>query len=519
MATGNAFFRSRFLPHSTQIHEMLRSQPPEILLPTFSTLSEELTRYNEEISRLRALLETLESDREALQSCYDAWRSLLAPVRRVPTEILVDIFARTRPKRLNDWWTPKSVKSHIAETHLLAVSQVCRRWYNIVLDTPTLWDTIHLNGRVWTHEMIPFLTLILERSQKSLLNVSISHNAGCEPIRRLLASHSERWQTVYIDFDFRDFPAAQGQVPSLETLELHNFNGPTDFFQVAPRLRNLTISGGIPPIIDTLPLSQLHTFACVWLSPLGAEEVISLMPCLSPATKFRLGIDISDYASEIVDFELPPTTSNIIGFTLDTVAVDQSETQLFVQLLTTIFKNLTLPNLHQLAFKSRTYPFGPMFFPHSEFISFSTRSSFYGHLKSLQLAHVVISEVDLLECLSALPLLQRLEIADHQLIGEEGADQHLVSDTLLSSLSRTVDLSSLLPDLRFLSCWSLLKFNDSVYLGFVLSRVQDEASFEAELRWLQGHHRELDPAAVGHLQELCAQRKLVFSFAEVTTEN
>ncbi|KAJ7433891.1 hypothetical protein B0H11DRAFT_1696169, partial [Mycena galericulata] len=94
-----------------------------------------LTRYEVEISRLRAQLETLKSDRGKLQGYYDACSSLLSPIRRVPSEILVDIFARARP-------VSRQAEIRLGKTNSFPLSWVCLRWYDIVLGTPTLWDTI-----------------------------------------------------------------------------------------------------------------------------------------------------------------------------------------------------------------------------------------------------------------------------------------------------------------------------------------------------------------------------------------
>ncbi|KAJ7784858.1 hypothetical protein DFH07DRAFT_726623, partial [Mycena maculata] len=53
---------------------------------------DEIGRHDDDISRFRAQLRSMESDREALQTHYDAYHSLISPLRRVPTEILVAIF-------------------------------------------------------------------------------------------------------------------------------------------------------------------------------------------------------------------------------------------------------------------------------------------------------------------------------------------------------------------------------------------------------------------------------------------
>ncbi|KAF8215775.1 hypothetical protein K438DRAFT_1799416, partial [Mycena galopus ATCC 62051] len=58
----------------------------------------------------------------------------------------------------------------------------------------------------------------------------------------------------------------------------------------------------------------------------------------------------------------------------------------------------------------------------------------------------------------------------------------------------------------------MLEFEDNTYLDLVLSRLKDEAPFEAELRWLPECRRELDSAVAARLRQLCIQKKLVFLF-------
>ncbi|KAF8215767.1 hypothetical protein K438DRAFT_609832 [Mycena galopus ATCC 62051] len=89
MATAhrNAFVRSHLMPDSTakaHIRELLRSNapPPDNLASTISELSRELTRYNDEIARIRAQLTDMESECLTLQTHHDACLSLLAPIRR-----------------------------------------------------------------------------------------------------------------------------------------------------------------------------------------------------------------------------------------------------------------------------------------------------------------------------------------------------------------------------------------------------------------------------------------------------
>ncbi|KAJ7437973.1 hypothetical protein B0H11DRAFT_1634368, partial [Mycena galericulata] len=101
---------------------------------------DELARHDGEISRLRAQLEIVESDRAALQAHYIACHSFLAPIRRVPAEILTEIFAYCRhhfstDESLDD----EEAKSRLVQGPLLTLARVCFYWYSITMGTPALW--------------------------------------------------------------------------------------------------------------------------------------------------------------------------------------------------------------------------------------------------------------------------------------------------------------------------------------------------------------------------------------------
>ncbi|KAJ6477936.1 hypothetical protein C8R47DRAFT_945993, partial [Mycena vitilis] len=93
----------------------------------------DLARYDDEIHVMQQALSQLISERQLLQQYNDGCRSLFAPVRRLPTEILTEIFALCHP-------TTDTIRA--AQSHLLPLAQVCWRWYETVIGTPRLWATI-----------------------------------------------------------------------------------------------------------------------------------------------------------------------------------------------------------------------------------------------------------------------------------------------------------------------------------------------------------------------------------------
>ncbi|KAJ7653037.1 hypothetical protein B0H17DRAFT_865281, partial [Mycena rosella] len=118
----------------------------------------EIARYDTEISRVKAQLGRLEADHAALHTHYVTCRGLLSPIRRLPSEILVDIFALCAGSFAPECdiggdgqETPVAIEmSRIAQMPLLTASAVCSRWHTIVMGTPTLWDTVELNSVLWT---------------------------------------------------------------------------------------------------------------------------------------------------------------------------------------------------------------------------------------------------------------------------------------------------------------------------------------------------------------------------------
>ncbi|KAJ7120044.1 hypothetical protein C8R44DRAFT_981998 [Mycena epipterygia] len=65
--------------------------------PIRSSLSDQLRKYDEKMVELQEELQQMAVERAALQTEYGDSRSLLAPVRRLPFEIMGEILARIRP--------------------------------------------------------------------------------------------------------------------------------------------------------------------------------------------------------------------------------------------------------------------------------------------------------------------------------------------------------------------------------------------------------------------------------------
>ncbi|KAK0234216.1 hypothetical protein IW262DRAFT_139803 [Armillaria fumosa] len=55
-------------------------------------MSDEMARLNSEMERVKSLMEEIEKDRELLQARIERYTALISPVRRLPPEIVSEIF-------------------------------------------------------------------------------------------------------------------------------------------------------------------------------------------------------------------------------------------------------------------------------------------------------------------------------------------------------------------------------------------------------------------------------------------
>ncbi|KAJ7434827.1 hypothetical protein B0H11DRAFT_2116223, partial [Mycena galericulata] len=533
------FIRTRLLAEPGQadrIRKLLRAHlpPPDHISSTISALSDELSRYDDEISRPKTQLSTLTADRAALDAYHNDCSSLLSPIRRLPSELLVEIFdlcARsfTPAFQFDDVpaVTLETELSRLAHAPLLAVSRVCALWHDIAMGTQSLWNTIELHNILWSTRASATKTVILV-----VISASVSEPQA--PALALLAAHSERWKSAGFmcgEADLLDLSDVKGRLPQLQSLELLGEPSPLDMFEIAPRLQRLHFSGSPADFaaLPKLPLHQLHELRCMetWgvseLLGFPASLALNLSTHLSNTAKFCLQLASLVLPPKIqLSGSLPSITSSMgslwigverDGFSAGNVTRPMGE----------IIKSLTLPALQEFEMDAEGYPRLALPWPQNEFRALSSRSSFHTHLLCLKLYHSIITPEQLPECLANLPALEMLGISDHRLIAEGGgADQLLIIDTLLGELTWTSNSERcLVPRLKSFNCQSLLQFDDTVYLNFVLSRLPtaraDEKNgekdpFEIGIWWLPGYHRELDPAVVERLDELRLQNQVAFLY-------
>ncbi|KAJ7274957.1 hypothetical protein C8J57DRAFT_238371 [Mycena rebaudengoi] len=540
-ACGHTFSSDLFPSpkEKADLAEILRSKcefPETSLRGVISGAPAELARCDMEIARQRGILDELQAARDSLQSCYNTCRSIVSALRRLPSEILCDIFALIPPdaRRDNRWLDRKGIAEEIglAQVHLLRVASVCSRWHVLVMGTPALWSEILLHLWDWVNSgsnqarMLALLNSVLDRGGDSPMTLRVERDANisaAEPLT-LVAQHSRRWRRVTLSItaaDIRHLSAVNGQLPLLEALTLDgrylNDRGSDllDLFGDAPRLTSLTFHGSLNALSAFSDMKRLQYFSLQNVAPAELSAALSFADKLSRSARFVLGYDLDDDGD--LPLGLAPVVVSIkaldIIFTCTGEDIDRTS-----KLLGEIFDNLTL-DAQELSLFSDLF----VEWPHLQSLAFFSRSSLSHSLKVLEIPNVVITEDVLAQCLGVLPALEKLVVSDQYRYYD--IFNYLIIDSLLRRLTWTPDPSCLVPRLNFLVCRTMFNFDDDVFLEFVLSRLEPgrkaDGPFNISLVLYNegGYECESSPALAQRLRELPAQKQVVFLLTDADPED
>ncbi|KAJ7160143.1 hypothetical protein C8R46DRAFT_1223640 [Mycena filopes] len=110
----------------------------------------DLAQLDAQIAQAQALLHRLSARRVELIEDIDAHKALLSPMRRLPQDVLGEIFISCLPSTHNAVVDPRSAP--------LLLGLVCRRWRGIAHSTPRLWSSLHIPCIRVGHDPIEALT-------------------------------------------------------------------------------------------------------------------------------------------------------------------------------------------------------------------------------------------------------------------------------------------------------------------------------------------------------------------------
>lgn len=235
------------------------------------------------ISRLQAQIESLSARKASLEKLKLDYMRLASPVRRLPAELLQEIFCHVPDDANRIFCFPRRAHSRHP---VLVLAMVCSLWRQHAISTGFLWSSfsIDLDGRITT-KSLTFLDTLLERTRAYTISFAVQWHRVRDEVELPFAltifdrlyKRSAQWQDAAFHIPSLQsavlLGAASKSFPQLTSLHLHAFDAKDQFqtnfrMQSAPKLSQLKLDGvsifKLPsqslPSLQTLEIEGKHRF-------------------------------------------------------------------------------------------------------------------------------------------------------------------------------------------------------------------------------------------------------------------
>ncbi|KAJ7176653.1 hypothetical protein C8R46DRAFT_41507 [Mycena filopes] len=437
-----------------------------------------------EISRLTLLLNELTLRRDMLNKLVDSHLALVIPARRLPEDVIREIFLACRPP------THFQHPGMSTEEAPLLLCQICRAWRRVAIATPRLWSSLHVDvlRNPKMAEVASATTIWLSRSGILPLSISVESPYCDEPdgtdasvLLASLAMFAGRWGDIRLYVPHSKAFAALSHLsppedlPLLRTLSIGSVpdvpHWPWECLPImtTPNLCSLTILDAEIFPFTHLPRTQLTELK---IETKDGRDSLSAAPAFSTADALTMMRDCSALENCTLEIDAgdPSLAATVISLPqLSCLEVTNMTTGLAVDRL---FVHLNLPKLDSLtytSFRERIHVLPP--------------HMFYPSLRFLILDGEALDGTSLVQGLRLLPHLHTLELNDEPLLPPESAD-FLGS---LSSSSGPGGRPEACPNLQQLQLWNLDATLDSALLAFVQARTAPDRAVASRLTRLGAH--------------------------------
>ncbi|KAK6972088.1 hypothetical protein R3P38DRAFT_3240650 [Favolaschia claudopus] len=304
--------RTNYCPLDDEVLEIrsLLAEPTRLLLV-----------LDEEISQLQKSIEKLTEKRQTLSGYIEEHKALISPIRRIPQDVLAEIFFACLPTHRNCVMTTSEAP--------VLLGRICSSWRALSLATPRLWASLHVvqpggsgASNDTTTQRFETMKLWLGRSGQCPLSISVytsyTHLFPEEPMPtqaqplpidlflKELSFHAKRWQHVSFSTTSDAFEAlahlSAADVPILESITVrlpppfppHDVTEWTQFGMFAgPRISKfLTSASCFSPSIPLRwhLLTNLDIVGSIWESRVDSEEALEVLIRCPQLQRFKLTV-------------------------------------------------------------------------------------------------------------------------------------------------------------------------------------------------------------------------------------
>ncbi|KAF7981064.1 hypothetical protein HWV62_35538 [Athelia sp. TMB] len=411
-------------------------------------IAADLLILDTEIGRLKKILKGLRHNRKALQRLSIGHHNVLNPTRRLPIEILGEIFIQLQ---------------HMLGGRSIAPTKVCRQWREVAIGTSKLWNHIKIS---YLNQMDVYMVPIwLQRSSGQPLTIELGRQGTVwghakrenTAVHDMIASHAHRWKDVKLHIT--------------DTMVSFLQNIPGDF----PMLHNLYITGLSRNLAATWPQNFNCAFSlriltlekCVYL-PISTFPWAKLTKCTLTGGNnscqdgyhvLSQAVNLQTFVMNLdARFPFSPTPLNHLSLsnlsTLDIIVISGEKSE-------DLFNLLTLPALIDLKVLDR-WSSNP--FEYTADMVIRSRCS----LKklSLQTRGTLTAHIPLRNLFNAIPSLSELELLKDAAAGWDDS----MMDFLTHVPYHAADLCCPLPKLTSVKLTVHRAFSYRKFVDFLSSR-------------------------------------------------
>ncbi|KAJ7101333.1 hypothetical protein B0H15DRAFT_408902 [Mycena belliarum] len=449
------------------------------------TPQQELADLDKEISRVQDQLDALTRRKAALDAYVEAHLAMISQARRLPDDIVREIFANCLPSHRN------SIVS--SDEAPLLLCQVCRPWREIALTTPRLWSSLHIvlpkKPLIHLQVLTQIVSEWLDRSGVLPLSLSVicsrswwTGEDNALPILQRLIQSSRRWQRIHFEFaNHLTFAALRDlrpdDVPILRDASIHGIErragrgwqstDPDDdpvksyrflSFLDASHIQRVSINGAHGMPTSALPLPWVHlTVLDITEGCLSYDEAVTIVR-RCPALE-KLALSIESLESRSTD-HVPPISLHRLRDLSIFCDTDGASTAFIALLL--------LPSLRAFKYSQRSALDGAL--------PFSPLLAQASHLEHFALSAVQLPPPPLLNrCLAAMPLLQHLELAADLRLLRPPTARDRQDHELVAHLTPRAAAAALCPHLATLTLAGLENISGEALVRLVKARAHAHA--------------------------------------------
>ena len=490
----------------------------------------QLTSFKKEMDQVQFKWNDLLEKSTILERQISDYRALTAPIRRLPEDILQEVFLQCLPQ------THNAILSS-SECPIL-LGRICRRWRDISLNTASLWASLHIP--IPHVQMLPLrptaievmqsndqrrvapkvaqrraraITEWLGRSGACTLNISIyeRHHGGPDPsppdIRNIifdaLIPFADRWGSLHCDTPASSSTRIAALAPSVfSRLHTLKVQGPLGGYRLqvpltesgfirAPQLKIFSYMFVMEdPSKFRLRLSQLTTLELYNNSNVGPTQYLTVDKVAMFLTACPLlrecRFDVAKHRESNATQAAAQTPSNDIPVSIPLLYLRRLHIDSPWEDISTLFDALDLPVLEHLEYHTGTHTAVPL-------LSLLPRTANTLHVLTLDPRFYSLAELDTCFCACAgvteltlrqsehsskrirPPVLMQLPHQFQIQIQNNAIENVLPVDDDLLKLLGSADAGDveeiLLPKLRVFKCSIQSTFSDAAILALLNSRL------------------------------------------------